>query len=402
MLFRFAYRGLRELSPRISYKALRLWVWKGLFALRAHKKRLKRNEFFPPFLFYAITNACNLRCRGCWISSHGKPDTLSLEAVDHAIGEGTKRSVYFHTLLGGEPLMHPDIWQMIERHPECYFQVITNGRFLGPENADRIRKLGNISPLISIDGNEPGNDRRRGEGAYKDAIAACEEMKKRKILYGVATVITAENMDEVLTEEYVRKFIDLGAMYLWYYIFRPVGLDPAPELCISPERMTELKKRMMKLRRKMPIILIDTYWTSKGEAVCPVAKGLSVHIGPKGSIEPCPPLSIAKEYLEDNQGDLFKTVNESEFLRNFQNFVRETFGGEENGQGCVILSHPKELARFLREQGCADVSGRKFLEELEASEPKSSHHLPGEEIPEDFWLYRMLKKTLFFGMGAYG
>ena len=29
-------------------------------------------------------------------------------------------------------------------------------------------------------------------------------------------------------------------------------------------------------------------------------------------------------------------------------------------------------------------------------------HLPGEEIPEDYWVYRLLKKQLFFGMGGYG
>lgn len=297
--------------------------------------------------------------------------------------------------------MYPEIWKIIERHPECYFQIITNGKMLSEENAAKIRKLGNISPLISIDGLEATNDLRRGAGSYADAIAACGRLKKEKILYGVATVLTGANMDEALSEEYIQKFIDLGAMYLWYYVFRSVGEDPAPELCIDPERMTELRKRMLKLRRKMPIILIDTYWTAKGHAVCPAAKGLSVHVGPKGSLEPCPPLSIARERLTDNNGDLFKTVNESGFLRRFQQFVLDTYGGEQ-AQGCVILSHPKELAEFLKNEGVTDFSGRDFIAELAAASPKSSHHLPGEEIPEDFWVYKFLKKTLFFGMGAYG
>ena len=33
---------------------------------------------------------------------------------------------------------------------------------------------------------------------------------------------------------------------------------------------------------------------------------------------------------------------------------------------------------------------------------RTSHHLPGEEQPEDYWVYRFLKKQLFFGMGGYG
>ena len=32
----------------------------------------------------------------------------------------------------------------------------------------------------------------------------------------------------------------------------------------------------------------------------------------------------------------------------------------------------------------------------------SPRAMSGEEIPEDYWVYRMLKKQLFFGMGGYG
>lgn len=400
MLFRFAYRCCTEVSPRLNYLAARLWVWKGLFALRAFKKRLKKGELFPPFMFYALTNACNLRCRGCWIAAQGKTDSLPLEDVDRAIRESTKQSVYFHTLLGGEPFLYPQIWELIEKHPECYFQIITNGGFLTDENVEKIKRFGNITPLISIDGPEAVNDERRGAGSYAAAIEGAKKLQKAKILYGVATVVSAANEQQTLTEEYVQKMIDLGAMYLWYYIFRPVGPTPSPELCVGREKMRDLRMKLMRLRRKMPIILIDTYWTAEGKAVCPAAKGLGFHIGPTGSIEPCPPLSVAKEFLHDNHGDLFKTINESEFLRDFQDFVSEQFRSR-NGQGCVIIEHPHELAQFFREQNTRDVSGRDFLAELDASEPKPSHLMDENEIPEDFWLYKILKKNLFFGMGGY-
>ncbi len=68
----------------------------------------------------------------------------------------------------------------------------------------------------------------------------------------------------------------------------------------------------------------------------------------------------------------------------------------------MILERPQELAEFLRGMSAADYSGRDAYAELAASLPRTSHHLPGEEIPEDLWLYRLLKRQLFFGMGAYG
>ena len=194
----------------------------------------------------------------------------------------------------------------------------------------------------------------------------------------------------------MREFIDRGAMYLWYYVFRPVGADPSPEFCVERDQMLEVRRRLLELRRRHPIILIDTYWNAKGEAVCPAAKGLGFHLGPGGSIEPCPPMSFACETVRDHERDLFKTINESEFLRGFQRFV------DERTRGCVILEHPHELVAYLKGQGAEDTSGRDAYAELLASEVRSSHHLPGEEIPEDYWVYRFLKKQLFFGMGGYG
>lgn len=401
MLFRFLYRSLSEVSWRLSFKAAWLWCFKGLLSLRAYEKRLKKEIQFPPFLFFSLTDACNLRCRGCWVTPPSHAKRLSMESMENAIQAGQKNSVWFYTLLGGEPFLTPTLWEVIARHPEAYFQIITNGYFLDRENIARLKRSGNVSPLISIDGFESENDARRGAGSYAKAIEACGELKRQRMLYGVATVVTESNFDSVVTEDYVQKFIDLGALYLWFYVFRPVGTDPSPELALNKNRLIEFRKRLLTLRRRMPIILIDTYWDADGRAVCPASKGMAFVIAPDGSVTPCPPLAVAKENVNDNGGDFFKTMNESGFQRRFQHFIEESYDGKKS-QGCVILDRPKELSEFFRNENVVDVSGRNFLEELEHSTPKQSHYLPNDEIPEDFWIYRILKKTLFFGMGAYG
>ncbi len=396
MLARLAYRIATEVSPRLALKAAYLWVFKSRGAMAAYRRRLRRGELFPPFLFLALTNACNLRCRGCWINTGGPIHNLSLEDVDALIAAGKRQKSYFYTLLGGEPMIYPHLCDIITRHPDCYFQIITNGMFFSEENVLRMRKAGNVTPLVSLDGLEQQNDDRRGEGVFRAALDGLAQLNRQKILFGVATTVTGANLDEVLSDGYVEQLIDHGAMYLWYYVFRPVGADPSPQLSVGREQMIELRKRLLKLRRKHPIILIDTYWDAEGRAVCPAAVGLGFHIGPQGSIEPCPPLSFACETIRQNDGDLFQTINQSRFLREFQKFARK------QTRGCVILERPQELAAFLRACSADDTSGRDGFAELSASEPRTSHHLPGEEVPEDYWLYRFLKKRLFFGMGGYG
>jgi MoaA/NifB/PqqE/SkfB family radical SAM enzyme len=396
MLLQLAYRALTELSPGIAVKAAYLWAFQGMRAMLAHRRRLRRGELFPPFLFLALTNACNLRCHGCWIESHGKPLSLSEEEIERIIQTSKKHGSRYFTLLGGEPMIYPGWWDILLRHPDCYFQIITNGTFLNDENVDRLRKAGNVTPLVSIDGFQAQNDARRGEGVYQTVVEGLERLRRKKLFFGVATTVTGPNLDEVVTDAYVEEMIRRGAMYLWYYVYRPVGSDPSPQFCVAREQLIELRKRLLRLRRKHPILLIDTYWDAEGRAVCPAAAGLGFHIGPRGGIEPCPPMSFAAETIRDRDGDLFATINESRFLRAFQQFVHD------RTRGCVILERPQELAAFLREMGARDTSGRDAFAELEASQPRSSHHLPGEETPEDFWFYRLLKKQLFFGMGAYG
>jgi MoaA/NifB/PqqE/SkfB family radical SAM enzyme len=293
-------------------------------------------------------------------------------------------------------MLYPQWWEIPERHADCYFQIITNGMFLSEENVRRIVRLGNVTPLVSLDGLEASNDSRRGEGVFHAAMDGIEQLHRHKILFGAATTVTGENLDEVLSDGYVQTLVDRGVMYLWYYVYRPVGADPSPRFCVDRQRMIELRKRLLHLRRKHPILIIDTYWDAEGRAICPAALGLGFHIGPQGSIEPCPPLSFARETIDDHGGDLFQSINESQFLRGFQEFVGQ------RTRGCVILERPAELVEFLRDQSASDFSGRDAMAELTAASPRTSHHLPGEEIPEDFWLYRFLKKQLFFGMGAYG
>ena len=119
-------------------------------------------------------------------------------------------------------------------------------------------------------------------------------------------------------------------------------------------------------------------------------------MNPRGGIEICPALSFARDMVADNQGDLFKTINESRFLRGFQDFVNE------RTKGCVILENPVELKNYIHDAGARDFSTRDAFTELGSSTPRNSHHMPGEEIPEDYWLYRFLKRQVFFGMGAHG
>lgn len=396
MLVRFLSRLVFQVSPRLLYQAARLWVGGGLRAMRAYRKRLDRGEIFPPFLFLALTDACNLRCRGCWIESHGRANHLHLaiDDVQRIIDSARKHDVTFFALLGGEPFLYPHLWSVIEGNRDCYFQIITNGLFLNDEVVERLRRAGNVTPLVSIDGWRETNDDRRGLGVFDRAVQGLASLKRGRLLFGVATTVTAANIRQVLCREYIDFMVKQGAAYLWYYGYRPVGADPAPELALGRNEMREFRRRLIELRRKSPIVLIDTYWDADGRAFCPAALGLGFHIGPRGSIEPCPPLSFADRTIR--QGELFDTINGDPMLRAFQRFC------SERTRGCVILECPHELADFFATHRAIDYSGRDLAAELRSAKPSCSHDLKDDIQPERSLIYRFLKRQLFFGMAGYG
>jgi MoaA/NifB/PqqE/SkfB family radical SAM enzyme len=45
---------------------------KGMLSVEKFKRRIKRGEYFPPFLYISIVNSCNLRCQGCWVDVEEK------------------------------------------------------------------------------------------------------------------------------------------------------------------------------------------------------------------------------------------------------------------------------------------------------------------------------------------
>ena len=44
--------------------------------------------------------------------------------------EGKELKVAFFTILGGEPLLRDDMWDIFKKHSDTYFQVYTNGTLI--------------------------------------------------------------------------------------------------------------------------------------------------------------------------------------------------------------------------------------------------------------------------------
>ncbi len=390
-------RLLTEPDKRLLWKFAYNFGYKGMRSIEKFQKRLKRGEYFPAFLFLSVTNACNLTCQGCWVSQSNPPKEISPGTLDNIITECKAQGACFFGILGGEPLLYDGLFEVFEKHPDCYFLLFTNGTMITDAVAKEMRRIGNISPLVSIEGLEEVSDvRRGGENVYEQSMMGLANCTKNRLVTGVCTSVCKSNIDDLASEKFVQDVAALGAHYLWYYIYRPVGPNPSPELVLDDEQVVALRRFIVDIRLTAPLMVIDSYWDAQGKALCPAAVGIANHISPEGYVEPCPPLQFAKENIGDGTG-LYDLFNQSDFLAKFRNMSCETT------PGCIIMEDPEKLARFIQDEKATDSSGRgTLLDELGRMCPCGSHHQPGQEIPERSWAYRFAKKHWFFGFGAYG
>jgi MoaA/NifB/PqqE/SkfB family radical SAM enzyme len=400
MMLRLAKRLLFETDKRLLWKLAWNMGFKGILSVQRHKSRLKRGEFFPPFLYVSIINSCNLRCQGCWVDVAHKQEIIQPEAFHKLVREAKAMGNVFFGIVGGEPFMHPKLFELLEAHPDCYFQIFTNGHFITDEKAKRLRKLGNISPLISVEGTEIISDERRGRaGVLSKTMQGIQNCLNNKVLTGVCTSLCRTNIDDLLTDKWVDRLIEMGVMYTWFHVYRPMGPHPNPDLCLTPEQSRRARKFVVETRAKKPIIVIDAYYDGEGRALCPAATGISHHINPWGDIEPCPIVQFSKESIHAKGGDtrsLRQKFTHSAFLREFRQLSQSTT------RGCIVLERPDLLKKLVEKHSATDVTARKTaLQELAVMQTRTSQYAPGDEIPERNVLYRIAKRFWFNDFGVY-
>ena len=238
--------------------------------------------------------------------------------------------------------------------------------------------------------------RRRGKKeVFTRTLRGLDHCLREKILTGVATSLCQSNIDELLTETWLRELIARGVHYVWYHTYRPVGPKPNFQLALRPEQLVRVRQFVTEMRAKVPIAIIDAYYDHRGEALCPMSTGISHHIGPRGDIEPCPIIQFATETIRDPRG-IYATMRDSAFLKDFRELsARHT-------RGCVVLERPDLVKDLVVKHNARDTTARgTAMAELEAMTPRFSQWLPGREVPEKHWMYKLAKRYWFNDFNAY-
>lgn len=298
----------------------------------------------PTLLVISPTMRCPLRCYGCYAAQYEKEPELDFNVFDRLITEAKSLGIYFFVISGGEPFVYPGIYDIFKKHNDAWFQVYTSGVTLNKENVDRLTSLGNVMPCISVEGFEKEVDARRGQGHFKKVLNAFENLRNAGLFFGFSATATKNNNELIMSDEFIKFYIDQGAYLGWYFQYMPVGRDPDLDLIPTAEQREYRFNRMIELRKKYNIALADFWNDGALTGGCLAGSRRYLHINHKGNVEPCVFCQISVDNIY--QKSLLEILRSSKLFKAIRK--RQPYG-ENLLRPCMIIDHPEVLKEVIEE-----------------------------------------------------
>ena len=299
--------------------------------------------FHPPFIMILSPSLrCNLRCKGCYTLGYDMRPELPLEVADRLLSECEELGIYFITILGGEPLVYPHLFPLLERHPSIFFQVYTNGTLMTREKANRFADLANVAVVISIEGGERETDEWRGKGVYRRIMKAFEYLNDARVIIGTSATATRRNVQVVSSFRFIDHMISLGSMAQMYFLYIPVNGRADFSLMVTPKQRDHLRRQVMAMRDTRPIFVLD-FWND-GPYVdgCIAGARRYFHVNASGDVEPCVYTHIAVDNIYEKP--LAEALNSSLFRE-----IRCRQPHNPNHlRPCMIIDNPHVMRELIK------------------------------------------------------
>lgn len=201
---------------------------RDMAALAAYGAELRRDPRLI-YLFFELTDACNLSCIHCGSSASPRnrryleTETIC-KVLDSVARRYTPRDIMV-CLSGGEPLLHPDFFKIVAEAKKRGFAcgITTNGTLVDHWTAVRMKRAGIDSVSFSLDGLRESHDWfRNRRGSFEQTVRGIRELVKtagERIRIQITTVIHNRNLDQL------EAMYDL-ALELGVHSWRAVNLEP--------------------------------------------------------------------------------------------------------------------------------------------------------------------------------
>lgn len=361
--YTYVRRLFTDVDPNVTKTlAVNFFIKAALIGWRREEDLRKKYDCNIPWaILLDPTSACNLHCTGCWAAEYGNRLNLTYDEIDDIICQGKELGVYLYVYTGGEPLVRKkDLIRLCEQHSDCVFLCFTNATLIDEAFADEMLRVGNFVPAISLEGSEEATDGRRGNGVYRKVMDALALLRRKKLVYGISSCYTSANYESITSEEYLNSIIDMGAYFIWYFHYMPVGNDAAPQLMPTPGQRRGIYERIRRYRTGKPLFAMDFQNDAEYVGGCIAGGRRYLHINANGDIDPC----VFVHYSDSN-------IREQTLLAALRSPMLMAYHKgqpfhENMLRPCPMLENPEKLCAMVNASGAhsTDLQSPESVEHL--------------------------------------
>ena len=184
-------------------------------------------------VIWNLLRRCNLTCKHCYSTSTDSDFRGELETAEILRGIDDLRAAGVRVLIlsGGEPLMHPDLFEIAAhaRQAGMFVALSSNGTLIDEGNIQRVAEARFDYVGISLDGLRETHDRfRQKQGSFDAALAAMRLCREADIRVGMRTTLTEENAAQLPALLDLMRELDVQKFYLAPQLQWPRPPQPRP------------------------------------------------------------------------------------------------------------------------------------------------------------------------------
>lgn len=248
----------------------------------------------PHFLVVDVTYRCNINppCQGCLAGLFSKEEP-SLEDLDRVVSEAAELGTSVVIFSGGEPLMREkDILEILRKHPQIGFRIFTNATMITKETPKRFFEAGApVAFFLSLEGFRQTTDKRRQPGMFDKVIDAMNILKDAGFPFAFSVTVNRQNLAEVTSTEFLDFLAEQGGLFGIYLPYKPVGINPNPEMILTSNQEMEMKEAIRNLRMQGRLVFGGEDFLVANKIGCTAGKDF-ISVTAQGEIQPCPFLHL--------------------------------------------------------------------------------------------------------------
>lgn len=149
-----------------------------------------------------ITKRCNFNCIHCYLGTDKQTynQYMEKETVFQIIDEASLLGVFEFNITGGEPLLHPDIKDILVHVYDkgMRTRLYTNGYLINDDYIELFKKLDIYRVRISVDGiNQETHDTIRGIKSFKKIQDNIDKLTQAGIHVEITTTLMKNNLGDI-------------------------------------------------------------------------------------------------------------------------------------------------------------------------------------------------------------